>query len=296
MAQQMFNMLTAAKAAGQEPSGSRIGTASTADVSRPHGLFTETLIGGVWPTESESSLRDLAERLLALGHEHGAAATSALAKTDEVFDGFWTDGSGAESAESHYRNEYVLHSRLSEALTTGGAGFARLGDSVGRIKTKMRDAHDDAHREIEDKLRTNMGEPVIFSEILPRYRTLIHQYSTELTGFVDDEIKTFVNTIPLPQSPATGQGEGEDGHRRKSAPSGEKPADGDPESQVPQQGNRDKPTPGQAPGVPAGLGIPGTDAPMGGRRIPFRVPSGESKPSLPSLPSLPSAGGGVARH
>lgn len=288
VAQQMLDMFGAAKPVAPDlPS-------SSVDVPRPQGLFTETLIGGVWPTESEATLRDVGDQLTRLGHEHNAAATSALAKTDEVFDAYWTDGSGAESAQEHYRTEYALHSRLSEAFQTTGAGFARLGDSVGRIKTKMRDAHDDAHREIEQKLRANTGEPVIFSEILPLYRTLIQQYSTELTGFVGDEVKTFVNTIQLPQSPSpAGKGDDGDGDRHSGAPRGDQSTQHDPDrhAQVPE--NRDSPIPTGPTADSREAGISGVNlVPAISRNSPTPTAGGRTKPSLPSLPSLPSAGGG----
>ena len=121
------------------------------DVPKPCGLYSYALIEDMWPTESESALGNTAERLQQLAQNHESAADSATAQSDAVFAGDWT-GAGAAAAEIHYRSERGKHLRLAALLQEGAGGVRRLGEDVGRIKTKMRDAHDAAHQEIETLL------------------------------------------------------------------------------------------------------------------------------------------------
>src|SRR5262249_13008220 len=91
-----------------------------------------------------------------------------------------------------------------------GGAYGRLSGHVGSIKRKMRDAHDDAHREIEATLKANRGQPVGVGPIVTKYRTLITGYSTELRGFVADEITMLDNKFSLgpPPSAAANGGRG----------------------------------------------------------------------------------------
>lgn len=290
-AQQMLTMFESATSAIVHLPSSLGGVASGIDILKPHGIFAGTLIGGMWPTESESELAAIGNRLTELGHEHGTAAESASARSDDVLNGAWTHGSGADSAAQHYHDEYVLHCHLSQALHEGGAGFGRLSDNVRGIKSKMRDANDAAHREIEEKLRTNAGEPVIFSDVLAKYRTLIQQYSTELTGFVSDEIKSFDNTIPLPQSPGDSRGDGRGDDRHSAPPNADRPPIDDPEHQASQAASRHGPEPDDAVVSSGEATPPNLDAfPIAVRHSPAPGSTGVGKQSIPSLPSLPSTG------
>ncbi len=180
------------------------------DVPRPHGLFSAALLGDAWPAESESALKDTAGGLKSRAERHADAASAAKANTDKVFSSDWTDGAGAEAAYAHYQSEHEAHHALQTALDSAGTGTARIADSVGSAKVKMRTAHDDAHREIEEALRaTPAGGIVNVAPILAKYRGQIHSYATELHGIVGDELSLFSASHNVP--PLAPSGTGSDG-------------------------------------------------------------------------------------
>ncbi len=181
------------------------------DVPRPHGLFTMALLGDLWPTESESSLKDTAGGMKGRAERHADAATEAKANTDKVFNSDWTDGAGAEAAYAHYQSEHEVHYALHTALDAAGKGTATIADSVGKAKLGMRTAHDAAHQEIEDALRaTPAGGIVNVAPILAKYRAEIQSYSTELHTIVGDELGLFSASNNVPPLAPAGNGQGPD--------------------------------------------------------------------------------------
>lgn len=200
---------TAAERAAGDGFNAATWTPGMGDVPRPHGLFSAAL-GDAWPTESESALKDTAGGRKRRAERHADAASAAKANTDKVFSSDWTDGAGAEAAYAHYQSEHEAHHALHTALDSAGAGTARIADSVGSAKVKMRTAHDDAHREIEEALRaTPAGGIVNVAPILAKYRGQIHSYATELHGIVGDELSLFGASHNVP--PLAPSGTGSDG-------------------------------------------------------------------------------------
>jgi hypothetical protein len=201
---------TAAERAAGDGFNAATWTPGMGDVPRPQGLFSAALLGDAWPTESESALKDTAGGLKSRAERHSDAASAAKANTDKVFSSDWTDGTGAEAAYAHYQSEHEAHHALHTALDSAGAGTARIADSVGSAKVKMRTAHDDAHREIEEALRsTPAGGIVNVAPILAKYRGQIHSYATELHGIVGDELSLFGASHNVP--PLAPSGTGSDG-------------------------------------------------------------------------------------
>lgn len=210
-AERMLHMLsTAAASAAGDGFDAASWTPGMGDVPRPHGLFTMALLGDLWPTESESSLKDTAGGMKGRAERHADAATAAKANTDKVFNSEWTDGAGAEAAYAHYQSEHQLHYALHTALDAAGKGTATIADSVGKAKLNMRAAHDAAHQEIEEALRaTPAGGIVNVAPILAKYRAQIHSYSTELHAIVGDELGLFGASHNVPPLAPSGTGSGQ---------------------------------------------------------------------------------------
>ena len=155
------------------------------DIQLQPGLYTYALIGpDVWPSESESQLGDLEKELARLAEHHDSANETASGQTSGVFGEYWTDGDGAAAAEEHYAAERAAHQQLAEACRYIGGGYGRLGGYVRSIKRKMREAHDEAHRKIEEALRANKGLPVTVdvTPILTEYLGLINGYCRRATN------------------------------------------------------------------------------------------------------------------
>ena len=234
-ATRMLNMFHAAAAKGADGFDAATWTSSMGDVPRPHGLFTAALLGEVWPTESESALKDTAQGFSRRAESHADAASAAKANTDNVFNAAWTDGVGAEAAYVHYQSEHEAHYRLHTTLDVAGSGTARIGDSIGSAKLKMRAAHDEAHREIEATLRaTPAGGIVNVAPILTKYRGEIYSYATELHGIVADELHLFGSHTLPPLSPSgNGGGDARDPSSRSNQGHGDKSSDQSTNSQRP---------------------------------------------------------------
>ena len=144
------------------------------------------------------------------------------AQVGTVFGEYWTAGDGAAAAEEHYAAERATHQQLAEACRYIGRGYGRLGGYVRSIKRKIREAHDEAHRKIEEALRANKGLPVTVdvTPILTEYRGLIEGYSGELRTFVTDETAMLGNEFKLaPPGQDGGQGPEAGGSPQTTAPS-----------------------------------------------------------------------------
>lgn len=210
--EKMLKMFVAAAAKGAADGfDASTWTSASGDVPLPQGLFTAALLGGAWPTESESAIASAASHLGQLADTHQTAAASAKANTDSVFGESWTDGRGAEAAYAHYEREQDAHYAMHTSLKEASSGTSRIGETVGQIKKKMRQAHDDAHREIEQVLRAARAGGVInVSPILAKYRAQIQSYGAELQGIVADELSFFTSNTTPPKSPAPGNGQQSD--------------------------------------------------------------------------------------
>ena len=199
-AQKLLDMFTAAKPINPDAFVPEVGMPGGGDIQLQPGLYTYALIGPeVWPTESESQLCELEDELARLAEHHESASATADAQVGTVFGEYWTAGDGAAAAEEHYAAERAAHQQLAEACRYIGRGYGRLGGYVRSIKRKIREAHDEAHRKIEEALRANKGLPVTVdvTPILTEYRGLIDGYSGELRTFVTDETAMLGNEFKL---------------------------------------------------------------------------------------------------
>jgi len=302
-AERLLDMFTAAKPIKPDAFVPEVGMPGGGDIQLQPGLYTYALIGPeVWPTDSESQLSELEDELARLADHHESASASADAQVGTVLGEYWTAGDGAAAAEEHYAAERAAHQQLAEACRYIGRGYGRLGGYVRSIKRKIREAHDEAHRKIEEALRANKGLPVTvdIAPILAEYRGLIEGHSAELRTFVADETVMLGNEFKLAPP---GQDDGQDPGRGQPSDDGAKPAEGsdgtDPTSSEPGRGQRADTGRGSLPGHAGdGAGLGGDGAGLGtviGRGQPPDMPispPSNGRPSMPQVPSLPSTGGG----
>lgn len=293
-ASKLLDMFAAAKPINPDAFVPHVGVPGGGDIQIQPGLYTYALIGpDVWPTESESQLAELEKELSKLADNHDSANASASAQTSGVFGGDWTAGAGAAAAEEHFAAEHAALERLAEACRQIGGGYGRLSGYVRSIKRKMREAHDEAHRKIEEALRANKGLPVTIdvTPILTEYRGLINGYSGELRTFVTDETTMLSRDFklgPPGSEDEGGRGKGDgDGAQHDNASD---PLSGSTRDKDPGVGN---PSSGS---TPANDGAGGSAPVAGLPRDKLPALAGPepttTKPSLPQLPSLPSTGGG----
>lgn len=275
------------------------------DIPKPTGLYTNALIGPeVWPSESENALADAGQDLYRLRDRHRTASDQAKDVSDQVFSQSWFSGDGAEAAYVHYIGEQSAHEDLIEVLGGVAAVQVRLAGHISRAKRDMRDAHDQAHREIEDYLRTPGGIPtaVIGSVILPKYRGLIEGYADQLRGQVADETSFLTNKFgPLPDAPATQSGgrgnvpssergdaeagDKHDGHEHSAAGAGRGNSFTDP-------GGTKSSVELSPAGSASDVLSPGLVGRGNAPTMPDAKLDSPIKPSLPSMPATPSIGGG----
>lgn len=180
------------------------GMAGGGDIHLQPGLYTGALVGpGVWPTESENELAQAKTKLKKLSDHHQQAADEAKRLTDEVFSQHWTDGDGAEAAYEHHAAEQKAHMALVDVLDGVADTNGRLGEHIRLAKRNIRDAHDTAHREIEDYLKAPGGVPTAqIAVITTKYRTLIEGFRGQLVEQVGDETTALTNKFGnLPEGP-----------------------------------------------------------------------------------------------
>lgn len=278
------------------------GMAGGGDIHLQPGLYTGALVGpGVWPTESENELAQAKTKLKKLSDHHQQAADEAKRLTDEVFSQHWTDGDGAEAAYEHHAAEQKAHMALVDVLDGVADTNGRLGEHIRLAKRNIRDAHDTAHREIEDYLKAPGGVPTAqIAVITTKYRTLIEGFRGQLVEQVGDETTALTNKFGnLPEGPPGSP-------RDQDKPSDRDTADpkGDPRDPTatpvdsktgtgggPGRGTGESDGPGAAAepaqGMPTPVGPPRATGESTGSGASTPKP-----PSMPSMPSPPSMGGG----
>lgn len=268
------------------------GMSGGGDVQLQPGLYTASLIGpDVWPTESETELAAAADQLAQLASDHSTASADAKSRSDQVFSDSWTAGEGAEAAQAHYWGEHQAHEHLIDVLSTGSAGLRRLSEDVGRTKRLIREAHDNAHREIEAVLKSNSAVGIAaVAPILSTYRTQITSYSAELRGFVTTETQSLTNKFGTPEAPSKGDG----GFGTDPSSGGDHHPGGKPDSPG-DFGNEMSSGSGNGHGASGAAGSPssfGKD--LSTPNLLPTQPASPASPKMPSLPSAPSAPGGGA--
>jgi hypothetical protein len=278
-----------------------VGMPGGADIPKPHGLYTDKLIGpDVWPTESESAVRQASKDYKAFQKLHQDAADTVLDMREEVFSTSWTSGDAADAAYEHYGSQCRAHLGVVSIAEAGAAAFGRLGDDVERTKRLMRDAHDEAHRQIEAFLQAPGGKPTAtINGILDTHRTLIQGYSVELAGRGATETTFLTTKFDVPDAPknenagngSLGEGESTAGPpadpHDPSTPPGKKGDKGDT------HGLGQKPSTA-GPTADDGLPVQPSEGFGQGLSTPVSTPAKGSggMPSMPSIPSMPSGGGG----
>ena len=295
--QQAAQLLTHFSAAKMAPDGfvPHGGMPDGADIPKPHGLYTDKLIGpDVWPTESENGLKQVVKDYQEFQQRHQDAADTVFSLREQVSSTCWTSGDAADAAYEHYGSLYRAQLRVVGIAEAGAGAFERLGVAVERTKRLMRDAHDEAHQQIEAYLMAPGGRPTAtINGILDAHRVLIDGYSKELKDSDSAEAAVLTRLDDEFGTPDARHDRG----LPTDGPPTEKP-DGTPTQHgVPGADGhrRGLPTSGADDGSAGAAGLPVQSDDVFGRALPTLaggLPSKGSGGGLPSLPSLPSAGGG----
>lgn len=298
-----------------EPDGfiPHVGMPDGGDIPKPQGAYVHSLFPpGTWPAESESAVKQAGEDLKKLAKHYENANNDAKQHSNDVFSTDWTAGAGAESASSHYDDEHQNMRQLAHLADTAGTGFVTLSGDLRDVKQLMRDASDQAHREIEAQLRSNGGRVVNVSAITSRYGAVIQGYSGQLHGYVASEMGRYVVALGsqtgIPDDQMLSQGVG-NSHGQDSW-TGKPPTDAadsgkDAASSSAHRGedgwSGGKGT-GHVPGSGDVAGSPLHGEPLSGRgQMPFTPGPSEGLPSphlpgtphMPSLPASPMGGGSM---
>lgn len=259
-------------AADPAPDGSlpHHGVPSGGDISKPTGLFADSLIGPkVWPLASEAALLDLATHAAARARSHGEAAEEARALSKRVFDNDWPAGVGAEAAAEHYKHQHALHDELADAWAAVATEYDRLGEQVRSTKRLMRDACEEARRKIEAFLRSPDGRPVNVGPILIEYRNRINEFGVMLHTGVAHATTRLLGKHFAATPPPTGGG--------NQTTHGDLVPD-----ETPPQGGEVMPR-GETEATNGDL-IPGNGRPLGTHGD---LVSGPGSPSSPAVPGSP---------
>lgn len=287
-----------------------LGMPGGGDIQIQPGLYTGSLIGpGVWPTESESELAQTKTKLQKLRDRHQDAANEAKRLTDEVLSQSWTAGDGSEAAYEHYSAEHKAHNSVCDVLDGVANTNGRLGELIRLAKRNIRDAHDQAHSDIETYLRAPGGVPTAqIAVITTEYRTLIEGFSGQLKGQVADEtsaLSTHYGNVPEapPGSPANDKPE-DSGRHNEDPTDGKTPQPGDggggksptgtgyDNADVVDSPDNADPTTGLDTGLPDPTATGYMNASTTGTSTGAPKPSAPSIPSTPSTPSMSGGSGG----
>lgn len=302
-AAKLLKIFNAAKPAAPDNYMPSFGMPGGGDIHLQPGLFTGALIGpGVWPTESESELAQAKTKLQKLSERHEEAASEARRRADEVFSEHWTDGDGKDAAYEHYSAEHRAHTAVVDVIDGVADTQGRLSEHIRLAKRNIRDAHDAAHREIEQYLNAPGGVPTAqIAVITTKYRTQIEEHSGQLRAWVADETTLLTNKFGIPEAPPGSPGNQDkpaDGDRNTGESSG------DPTTNPVHPTTNHGDAPGRSTGQPDGPGAAtdptqGLPTPVGPLRATGEpsagangTPKPPSMPSMPSMPSPPSMGSG----
>jgi hypothetical protein len=294
-------LLTHFNAAKMAPDGfvPHVGMPGGADIPKPHGLYTNKLIGpGVWPTESENAVKQASKDYGTFQQRHQQAADTVLNLRDQVFSTCWTSGDAADAAYEHYGQQYRAHLGVVAIAEAGAGAFDRLGDGVRLTKRLMRDAHDEAHQQIEAYLKAPGGAPTAtINGILDTHRVLIEGYSKELKGSDAAETTLLDDKFGIPEAPQNenaGNGSHDRGLPTDEPPTGAPDGSPTPHGKPDADGHRrGLPTSGADDASAGAAGLAGQSDDGLGRALPTlaSLPS-KGSGGMPSIPSIPSGGGG----
>ncbi|WP_457142360.1 hypothetical protein [Mycobacterium sp. URHB0021] len=249
--------------------------------------------------ESESELAQTKTKLKKLSERHQEAADEAKRLTDEVFSQHWTDGDGSEAAYEHYSAEHKAHMAVVDVLDGVANTNGRLGELIRLAKRNIRDAHDTAHREIEDYLKAPGGVPTAhIAVITTKYRTLIEGFRGQLVEQVGDETTALTNKFGFPEGPPGSPAQHDKPEDGRGRPHSDGPSDAQPAGDAT---TPDSPGRGQAHSTddptaakPQNQGLPTSALAGRGPALSSESPgsTGTKTPSMPSMPSPPSMGSG----
>lgn len=276
----------------------------------PQGQFVTFLFQPfVWPVDSETELASKAEKLSKNAQAQENEGDDIRSYTFRVIDGGLWVGEGADAARAAYMELASIKHRHAEISRAGSSLATSASQDVARTKRDMYKENTNAHKEIEQFLRSGSGQSLAqVAVILTTHRTAIQGYSSELQGYATEYTTHFTSKFPEsggengnggPHAKAagndTGLGKGESTDDPVSPPS----ETGVGPSGLPKGGSSDAApgAPGSGSLTPGGLGK-GLSSDGVTSSLPTHSPLSTllgplTSGGLPSVPSLGSGGGSL---
>jgi hypothetical protein len=277
----------------------------------PQGQFVTFLFQPfVWPVDSETELASKAEKLSKNAQAQENEGDDIRSYTFKVIDGGLWVGEGADAARAAYLELASIKHRHAEISRAGSSLATSASQDVARTKRDMYKENTNAHKEIEQFLRSGSGQSLAqVAVILTTHRTAIQGYSSELQGYATEYTTHFTSKFPEsggenggsgPHAKAAGNGTGSDAWSDGSESDGSLPGpasqgtgSGGAKSDLWSDGTSNAALPGgpQSPLSPAWSDKP--PAPAHNPLSTLLGAAGGGLPSMPSLSGLGSGGGGL---
>ncbi|WP_343709329.1 hypothetical protein [Mycobacterium sp.] len=245
----------------------------------PQGQFVTFLFQPfVWPVDSETGLAADSQTLSDESKTLERAGEDVRSYALKVIDGGLWVGEGADAARAAYMELASMKFDQADVSRVGAALVLRASDDVARTKRNMYTENTNAHKEIEQFLRSGSGHSLAqVAVILTTHRTTIQVHSGELHTYAAEYTTQFTGQFP------------QDGGNNGAGGPHIKPAGND--KGLGKGASSDDPaTPPPGTGVgPSGLpigassdGLPGAPGP--GPFTPGGLGQGMSSDGVPSLP------------
>jgi hypothetical protein len=307
LAAKLVKLLDASKVAARvhSPAAPQVG----GDHPVPQGQFVAALFQPfVWPTDSESQYRLMAELLKNEESSMDDLGSDVLSGIRRVIDGGLWVGKGADAARDSYSRGASIKFAQGDVGKHGSSAVGNAADDVTMTKKSMYTENTNAHKEIEQFLRSGSGQSLaVVGAILSTHRTAIQAYSAGLHTYATQGLSRFLGNLP-----ESGGNNGDGGPRAKeagngtdSAPWSDGPGSGQPAPGPSAVGSStdaggvksgawsDGPGKGGIPGgPPSPLSAPWSDAPPVSAHNPLSTLLSAAGGGLPSMPSMPSGLGG----
>lgn len=246
----------------------------------PQGQFVTFLFQPfVWPVDSETELASKAEKLSKNAQAQENEGDDIRSYTFKVIDGGLWVGEGADAARAAYLELASIKYRHAEISRAGSSLATSASQDVARTKRDMYKENTNAHKEIEQFLRSGSGHSLAqVAVILTTHRTAIQGYSSELQGYATEYTTHFTSKFP--------ESGGENTGTNSPGVTGPGAAPTSANSAASSDGV------GSAAQSSGALSSSSSDIPRGPTHNPLTSLLGAAGGGLPSLPSLSGLGSG----
>ena len=195
------------------------------DIPKPSRLYSAQLIGGSWPTLSESGWDATIAEVARLADKHEAAASIAWHQSDNTFNNYWPSGNRSRIARELDDRLHEAHLQLVALLREMVKQGRPLGGDIRSAKRSIDDTDRQMHAEIETYLRGHSGVgPVSIGPIIASYRPLVEKADIELKTYFEYATTGLGNKFGKPPESS---GPKHDDNSRHYRPQSDQSPDGD---------------------------------------------------------------------